>query len=60
MREKRAKSPAYRDNECKKVRRRMRKIRAKRQKAGITGNGTLYKSQTWARKALEREGLSAG
>jgi hypothetical protein len=38
MREKRAKSPAYREDEREKVRARMRTIRAERRKAGSTGN----------------------
>jgi hypothetical protein len=59
MREKRAKSPAYRADEREKVRARMRTIRAERRKAGITGAGTPYKSQAWARKAVDREGVSA-
>jgi hypothetical protein len=59
MREKRAASPAYRQDEREKVRARMRTIRAERRKAGITSNGTPYRSQAWARKAIDREGLSA-
>jgi hypothetical protein len=59
MREKRAKSPAYRKDERKKVRARMRTIRADRREAGVTSNGTPYKSQVWARKAVDREGFSA-
>jgi hypothetical protein len=55
MREKRAKSPAYREDEREKVRARMRTIRAERRKAGITGNGTPYKSQATA----DRYGLLA-
>jgi hypothetical protein len=37
----------------------MRTIRAERRKAGITGNGTPYKSPAWARKAVDREGIPA-
>jgi hypothetical protein len=55
MREKRAKSPAYRKDEREKVRLRMQAIRAERRKAGITGNGTPYKSQATA----DRYGLPA-
>jgi hypothetical protein len=60
MREKRAKSPAYREDEREKVRLRMRAIRAERRKTGLTSNGTPYKSQAWARKAVDLEGILAG
>jgi hypothetical protein len=53
MREKRSASPMYRKNEREKVRLRMQAIRAERRKAGITGNGTPYKSQATA----DREGI---
>jgi hypothetical protein len=44
--------PGYREKELNAVKKRMRKLRAERRKAGITGNGTPYKSQAWARKAV--------
>jgi predicted CXXCH cytochrome family protein len=59
MREKRAKSPAYREDERKKVRLRMRAIREERRKAGLNTRGAPYQSATWQRKAADREGVSA-
>jgi hypothetical protein len=59
MREKRAKSPAYRKDEREKVKIRMRTIRAERRKAGINNRGQPYKSQIWARRAADREGFLA-
>ena len=59
MREKRDNSPAYREDERIKVRARMRTIRAERRKAGINTWGQPYKSATWQRKAVDREGILA-
>jgi hypothetical protein len=51
MREKRAASLAYRKDERKKVRLRMRAIRAERRKADVNNQGQPYKSARWQRKS---------
>jgi hypothetical protein len=50
MRQKRAKSPAYRKDEREKVRARMRAIRAERRKLGVNNDGAPYKSEVWKRR----------
>jgi hypothetical protein len=55
MRQKRAKSPAYRADERNKVRERMRAIRAERRKAGVNNDGVPY-SEVWKRRMMGRDG----
>jgi hypothetical protein len=52
-------NPKYREKERLALKKRMRKLRAERRKAGLNNRGQPYKSQIWARRAVDREGVSA-
>jgi hypothetical protein len=56
MREKRAASPAYREDERNKVRARMQNIRAERRKSSVNNAGVPYKSEVWKRRMMARDG----